>query len=66
MATEPLQWLRFEMTLSEVEPAELAHDLIQSLYSSRDDGVEDAWDLFSMLRHRSVLVCKHSSRRTPR
>ena len=45
MATEPLQPLRSEiLTLSEAQRAELAHDLIQSLDSPRDDGVEDAWD----------------------
>jgi putative addiction module component (TIGR02574 family) len=45
MATEPLQRLRSEiLTLSEAQRAELAHDLIQSLDSPRDDGVEDAWD----------------------
>ena len=45
MATEPLQRLRSEiLTLSEAQRAELANDLIQSLDSPRDDGVEDAWD----------------------
>ena len=45
MATEPLQRLRSEiLTLSEAQRAELAHDLIQSLDSPRDNGVEDAWD----------------------
>ena len=45
MATEPLQRLRSEiLKLSEAQRAELAHDLIQSLDSPRDDGVEDAWD----------------------
>jgi putative addiction module component (TIGR02574 family) len=45
MTAEPLQRLRSEvLALSEAERAELAHDLIQSLDSPRDNGVEDAWE----------------------
>lgn len=45
MTAEPLQRLRSEvLALSEAERAELAHELIQSLDSPRDNGVEDAWE----------------------
>ncbi|MBU1189342.1 MAG: addiction module protein [Gammaproteobacteria bacterium] len=45
MTAEPLQRLRSEvLALSEPERAELAHDLIQSLDSPRENGVEEAWE----------------------
>ena len=51
MADEPLQRLRSEiLALSEAERADLAHDLIQSLDSPRDEGVEEAWDREVMRR----------------
>ena len=51
MAAEPLQRLRSEiLALSEAERADLANDLIQSLDSSRDEGVEEAWDREIMRR----------------
>ncbi len=55
MGTEPLQRLRSEiLALSEAERAELAHDLIQSLDSPRDSGVEDAWDREILRRIREI------------
>jgi putative addiction module component (TIGR02574 family) len=42
------------MRLSEEERAELAHDLIESLDSPRDNGAEEAWDREIMRRISSV------------
>ncbi|MGB1109936.1 MAG: addiction module protein, partial [Gammaproteobacteria bacterium] len=45
MATEALDRLRTEiLTLSTAERAELADDLIKSLDTARDQGVEEAWE----------------------
>lgn len=45
MTADRIQRLRSKiLALSEAEPAELAHDLIQSLDAPRDKAVEDAWE----------------------
>lgn len=45
MSTATLERLRSELLmLSEPERAELARELIKSLDTTSDDGVEEAWD----------------------
>lgn len=45
MSTDTMERLRSEaLTLSEIERAELAHDLIESLDAPADEGVGEAWN----------------------
>jgi putative addiction module component (TIGR02574 family) len=45
MATTQLEKVRLEaMKLSDIERAQLAHDLVKSLDAPEESGVADAWD----------------------